>query len=255
MSWPAPRPAPENRRLCPALAAGLCKAPPAKGPQRSGAGAHARAGIPGGRGIQPVRVGPCPPAPGWPCCTGVSINPQMMRLRGGADVVVATPGRLLDLVQNNALRLGQVQHLVLDEADRLLDLGFPKSCKPCCNCCRSAARTCFSRPPSPKRWKRWRKPAARPRAHRDCRHRANPTRYCPTRHRGGCPQAHPVAQALIEQHQWSRVLVFATQYAADHVAEKLYKAGIYASPFHGGLSQASRAQVVAEFRMNAGRWW
>jgi len=55
---------------------------------------------------------------------GVSINPQMMRLRGGADVVVATPGRLLDLVQNNALRLGQVQHLVLDEADRLLDLGF-----------------------------------------------------------------------------------------------------------------------------------
>jgi len=55
---------------------------------------------------------------------GVSINPQMMGLRGGADIVVATPGRLLDLVDHNALHLGDVQQLVLDEADRLLDLGF-----------------------------------------------------------------------------------------------------------------------------------
>ena len=55
---------------------------------------------------------------------GVSINPQMMALRGGADIVVATPGRLLDLVEHNALRLDEVAALVLDEADRLLDLGF-----------------------------------------------------------------------------------------------------------------------------------
>ncbi|HMY99536.1 MAG TPA: DEAD/DEAH box helicase, partial [Burkholderiaceae bacterium] len=55
---------------------------------------------------------------------GVSINPQMMALRGGADIVVATPGRLLDLVEHNALRLDEVATLVLDEADRLLDLGF-----------------------------------------------------------------------------------------------------------------------------------
>jgi len=55
---------------------------------------------------------------------GVSINPQMMGLRGGADVIVATPGRLLDLLDKNALNLSQVQILVLDEADKLLDLGF-----------------------------------------------------------------------------------------------------------------------------------
>ena len=55
---------------------------------------------------------------------GVSINPQMMSLRSGADVVVATPGRLLDIVDHNAVNLGHVQRLVLDEADRLLDLGF-----------------------------------------------------------------------------------------------------------------------------------
>ena len=55
---------------------------------------------------------------------GESINPQMMALRGGADIVVATPGRLLDLADHNAIRLGDVSTLVLDEADRLLDEGF-----------------------------------------------------------------------------------------------------------------------------------
>lgn len=57
---------------------------------------------------------------------GVSINPQMMKLRRGVDLLVATPGRLLDLAGKNALKLGQVQTLVLDEADRMLDLGFSR---------------------------------------------------------------------------------------------------------------------------------
>ncbi len=55
---------------------------------------------------------------------GVSANPQMLALRGGSDIVVATPGRLLDLVSSNAIKLDQVQTLVLDEADRMLSLGF-----------------------------------------------------------------------------------------------------------------------------------
>jgi len=55
---------------------------------------------------------------------GVSINPQMMKLRKGVDVLVATPGRLIDLFRQNALKLNQLQTLVLDEADRMLDLGF-----------------------------------------------------------------------------------------------------------------------------------
>jgi ATP-dependent RNA helicase RhlE len=55
---------------------------------------------------------------------GVSINPQMMRLRRGVDLLVATPGRLLDLFRQNAVKLKHVEMLVLDEADRMLDLGF-----------------------------------------------------------------------------------------------------------------------------------
>ncbi|WP_313706550.1 DEAD/DEAH box helicase [Massilia sp.] len=57
---------------------------------------------------------------------GVSINPQMMNLRKGVDVIVATPGRLLDLHRQNAVKFNEVQTLVLDEADRMLDLGFSK---------------------------------------------------------------------------------------------------------------------------------
>lgn len=57
---------------------------------------------------------------------GVSINPQMMKLRKGLDLLVATPGRLLDLYRKNAVRFAQMQALVLDEADRMLDLGFSR---------------------------------------------------------------------------------------------------------------------------------
>ena len=55
---------------------------------------------------------------------GVKINPQMQRLRGGADILVATPGRLLDLYQQNAVKFDRLEILVLDEADRMLDMGF-----------------------------------------------------------------------------------------------------------------------------------
>ena len=55
---------------------------------------------------------------------GVKINPQMMKLRRGADVLVATPGRLLDLYNQNAVKFKQLEVLILDEADRMLDMGF-----------------------------------------------------------------------------------------------------------------------------------
>jgi len=55
---------------------------------------------------------------------GVSINPQMLSLRGGGDLLVATPGRLLDLIEHNAVNLGELEYLVIDEADKMLDLGF-----------------------------------------------------------------------------------------------------------------------------------
>lgn len=181
---------------------------------------------------------------------GVSINPQLMALRGGADVVVATPGRLLDLVEHNALRLGQVAHLVLDEADRLLDLGFAEELQRVLALLPGKRQNLFFSATFPTAVQALadgllRQPvrveiAATPEHTPDIAQRAiavdDKRRTQLLRH-------------LVKEHGWSRVLVFvATQYAAEHVAEKLYKAGIYASPFHGGLSQGSRKQVLQEFK-------
>jgi superfamily II DNA/RNA helicase len=181
---------------------------------------------------------------------GVSINPQMMRLRGGADVVVATPGRLLDLVRHNALRLDHVQHLVLDEADRLLDLGFAEELQAVLDLLPQRRQNLFfSATFAPEvqalAARLLRNPeridiAPEEKAKADITQRAIAV---------DAGRRTQLLKHLIEQHQWSRVLVFvATQYAAEHIAEKLYQAGIYASPFHGGLSQGARTQVLQEFK-------
>ena len=184
---------------------------------------------------------------------GVSINPQMMALRGGADVVVATPGRLLDLVRQNALRLGTVQTLVLDEADRLLDLGFAAELEQVLALLPAERQNLLVSATFPDKVQAL----------------ATALLHDPLRIRVDAPaQAPAIAQRsiavdaarrtqllrhLVAQEGWSRVLVFvATQYAAEHVAEKLYQAGIFATPFHGGLSQGARRQVLDEFK--AERW-
>ena len=81
---------------------------------------------------------------------GVSINPQMMKMRKGVDVLVATPGRLLDLYRQKAIKFNQLQTLILDEADRMLDLGFSEELP-----CRKSVRPCSSRPRSRMRSARW----------------------------------------------------------------------------------------------------
>ncbi|CAM3525237.1 DEAD/DEAH box helicase [Paracidovorax anthurii] len=182
---------------------------------------------------------------------GVSINPQMMALRGGADVVVATPGRLLDLVEHNALSLAWVRTLVLDEADRLLDLGFAEELQRVLALLPAQRQNLLFSATFPDGVATLAEGLLR-----------DPLRIDVPQAPGTAPD---IAQRAIavednrrtqllrhlvkEEAGWTRVLVFvATQYAAEHVAEKLYKAGIYASPFHGGLSQGTRRQVLQEFK-------
>jgi superfamily II DNA/RNA helicase len=185
---------------------------------------------------------------------GVSVNPQMMGLRGGADVVVATPGRLLDLVQHNALRLSDVQVLVLDEADRLLDLGFADE----------VGRVLALLPPQRQNllFSATLGPQVQTLAGSLLK---APLRIDVPDAAGDQPvieqrviqvdatRRTELLRHLIQEQGWRRVLVFvATQYAAQHVAWKLYKAGLFATPFHGGMSQGARTQVLAEFK--AGQW-
>jgi ATP-dependent RNA helicase RhlE len=86
---------------------------------------------------------------------GVGINPQIKQLKHGVDILVATPGRLLDHMEQRTVDLSKVEILILDEADRMLDMGFIRDIKKVLAACRRSARTCCSRPPSRKRSRRW----------------------------------------------------------------------------------------------------
>jgi superfamily II DNA/RNA helicase len=181
---------------------------------------------------------------------GVSINPQLLRLRGGTDIVVATPGRLLDLVAHNALDLSSVEMLVLDEADRLLDLGFAEELNRILALLPAQRQNLFfsaTFPPAvqalaqtllrdPHRIMLRSEPLAEP----DIAQRAIAV---------DAPNRTQLLRHLIQQYHWSRVLVFvATSHGAEMIADKLRKARINAEPFHGQLSQGKRSQVLADFK-------
>ena len=185
---------------------------------------------------------------------GVSINPQMLGLRGSADVIVATPGRLLDLVERHAVKLDDVNMLVLDEADRLLDEGFADE----------LARITALLPPRRQSlfFSATFSPAVQELA-KSLLH--DPVRIdVPDLLSAGSPaieqravevdvsQRTPLLRQLIDQGGWERVLVFvATRYASEHVADKLRRSGLAAAAFHGDLSQGARTRVLADLRSGA----
>jgi ATP-dependent RNA helicase RhlE len=181
---------------------------------------------------------------------GVSVNPQMMALRGGADIIVATPGRLIDLVEHNALRLNAVTTLVLDEADKLFDLGFADELKRILEMVPERRQTLLFSATFP--------PAVHMLAeailHEPVRIDIEST---PSTEPAIIQRAIAVDTArrtqllrhLIQENNWTRVLVFvATKYATEHVAEKLRRANINAAAFHGELSQGARTQALADFK-------
>ena len=180
---------------------------------------------------------------------GVSINPQMMGLRGGADVVVATPGRLLDLLGKNALSLSEVQILVLDEADKLLDLGFHEELQAILQCLPARRQNLlFSATFAPAV-----QSLADALLHKPQRLDVLPDeRPADITQRAlavDAPMRTQLLRHLIQTHGWKRVLVFAaTQHACQIIAAKLRKADIHAEPFHGQLGQGKRSQVLADFK-------
>jgi ATP-dependent RNA helicase RhlE len=185
---------------------------------------------------------------------GVSINPQMMGLRGGADVVVATPGRLLDLLGQNALRLSTVDLLVLDEADRLLDLGFSEELNRVLKLLPRTYQTLLFSATFPHTVKALTDALLREPVRIEVPDiPANEPAIVQRVIEVDTNQRTPLLRHLVKTNGWQRVLVFvATQYASERVAEKLYKAGVFATPFHGGLSQGARTEVLDEFK--AERW-
>ncbi|WP_284196346.1 DEAD/DEAH box helicase [Chitinimonas prasina] len=181
---------------------------------------------------------------------GVSINPQMMDLRGGADVVIATPGRLLDLLGQNALSLGSLSTLVLDEADRLLDMDFADELGRLLALMPTQRQNLFFSATFPA--------AVMALADRLLR---NPVRIVLTTEPANAPAISQRAiqvddnrrtallRHLLQQAQWTQVLVFAaSQHATERLADKLGRAGIAAAALHGQLSQGRRGQVLQDFK-------
>ena len=185
---------------------------------------------------------------------GVSINPQLMALRGGADVVVATPGRLLDLVAHNALRLSGVQCLVLDEADRLLDLGFADELAKVLEQLPAQRQNLFFSATFPPSVQALALQMLRDPVRVDVPAAAVPEAV--VLQRAIAVDARRRAQLLrqlIREEHWERVLVFvATQHMAEHLATKLHQGDVYATSLHGGLSQGARQETLQAFKEK--RW-
>jgi superfamily II DNA/RNA helicase len=181
---------------------------------------------------------------------GVSVNPQMMGLRGGADIVVATPGRLLDLLDRNALVLSHVNALVLDEADRLLDLGFADELQRVLALLPARRQTLLFSATFPAGVQALAGTLLRDAVRLEVAAPAAGEAAVVQR----VIQVDPgrrtaLLRHLIAQGGWEQVLVFvATRHAAEHVALKLYNAGLFASPLHGEMSQGQRTKVLEEFR-------
>ncbi|MFT5710731.1 MAG: ATP-dependent RNA helicase RhlE [Halioglobus sp.] len=181
---------------------------------------------------------------------GVKINPQMQKLRRGVDILVATPGRLLDLHQQNAVRFDDLEILVLDEADRMLDMGFIHDIRKIL--------------------------AVLPAKRQNLMFSATFADEIRTLTKGILHQPIEVAVAtanatadnveqwvypvdksrksallrdLVKNNDWQQVLVFSrTKHGANRLAQTLEKAGINACAIHGNKSQGARTKALAGFK-------
>ncbi|MEC7519738.1 MAG: DEAD/DEAH box helicase [Myxococcota bacterium] len=181
---------------------------------------------------------------------GVSINPQMLALRGGADLVVATPGRLLDLVSKNALSLSRVSTLVLDEADRLLRAGFEDELTRVVAAVPEDRQTLLLSATFPPEVEALARATLRASARvvtvtseEDAPELVERVIEVDT------PKRTPLLRHLLEESDAQRVLVFvATTYSTGHVARKLTDRGVAAMALHGKLSQGARTRALEALR-------
>ncbi len=183
---------------------------------------------------------------------GVKINPQMMRLRGGVDILVATPGRLLDLVGQNAIRLNQVEILVLDEADRMLDMGFIHDIKKVLKLLpQKRQNLMFSATFSPDI-----RALTKGILHQPIEIDVSPRNSTVEKIKQvvyTVEKGHkvPVLCKLIKDQHWTQVLVFSrTKHGANKIVEKLDAAGITALAIHGNKSQPARTKALSSFKEN-----
>ncbi|RHW77465.1 DEAD/DEAH box helicase [Colwellia sp. RSH04] len=181
---------------------------------------------------------------------GVKINPQMMRLRQGVDVLVATPGRLLDLYNQNAVKFTQLEVLVLDEADRMLDMGFLRDIKKILALLpQQRQNLLFSATFSPDI-----RALAKGLVNKPLEISVNPenstaekvTQWITAVDKKRKPA---VLSYLIKENNWKQVLVFTkTKHGANKLTRFLEAEGLTAAAIHGNKSQGARTKALAAFK-------
>lgn len=181
---------------------------------------------------------------------GVKINPQMMRLRRGADILVATPGRLLDLYQQNAIRFDDLEVLVLDEADRMLDMGFIHDIRKIINFLpKKRQNLLFSATFSQDI-----RSLAKQLVHDPAEISVAPANStAATVKQWLVPvdkkQKPALLGHLINDNNWHQVLVFSrTKHGANKLTRYLESIGLTAAAIHGNKSQSARTKALANFK-------
>ncbi|MBO9483274.1 DEAD/DEAH box helicase [Salinisphaera sp. G21_0] len=183
---------------------------------------------------------------------GVKINPQMMNLRRGADILVATPGRLLDLYNQNAVKFKHLEVLVLDEADRMLDMGFIHDIRRILALLPQGRQNLMFSATFSDEIRQLAKTIVHHPVEIDVSPRnttARTVRQC----------VYPVDKSkkpalltrLIKEHNWQQVLVFTrTKHGANRLTRHLEGKGILAAAIHGNKSQGARTRALADFKNN-----
>src|SRR5262245_31775649 len=181
---------------------------------------------------------------------GVPINRQVRALARGAEVLVATPGRLLDLVHSRALRLDQVEMLVLDEADRMLDMGCIHDIKKVVAMLPKARQTFFFSATMPQQIVQLAEQMLREPTHVAVTPQATTAERIAQRVIFTERASKPALLAEVLRNETiNRVLVFTrTKHGADKVVRALNKGGIAAEAIHGNKSQNQRERVLSAFR-------
>jgi ATP-dependent RNA helicase RhlE len=181
---------------------------------------------------------------------GVGINPQISAMRHGVDILVATPGRLLDHQQQRTVDLSNVEILVLDEADRMLDMGFIHDIKKILAILPKKRQNLLFSATFSDEIKRLADSLLDNPALIEVARRNSTVEMITQR-------VHPVDRDkkkellthLIKQNNWHQVLVFTrTKHGANRLAEQLNKSGITALAIHGNKSQSARTKALAEFK-------
>lgn len=181
---------------------------------------------------------------------GVKINPQMQQLRHGVDVLVATPGRLLDLYQQNAIRFKQLEVLVLDEADRMLDMGFIHDIKRIINFLPKKRQNLLFSATFSNDIRKLAKGLVNDPVEISVSPR-NTTAESVTQfiYEVDKTKKSPLLSTLIKENNWKQVLVFSkTKHGANRLVKQLEARGIRSAAIHGNKSQSARTRALASFK-------